>query len=199
MMRTGLVIAWLTLLASTVGALFWYNDWVYQLPTPVPKNYRPVKTGTVIDLGEQVQNRGDKPVFLHFYNPECPCSRFNKSHFQSLVRRYGRQVQFVVVVLSDKSYSVEKIQDKIGLDIPVIFDQSLADRCGVYSTPQAVLVDNSQRLYYRGNYNATRYCTDEKTAYAKMALEGLLKSQTLPVLTAQALKSYGCTLPVCKN
>ncbi|MHA4741229.1 TlpA family protein disulfide reductase [Dyadobacter sp. MSC1_007] len=199
MMRTGLVIAWLTLLASTVGALFWYNDWVYQLPTPIPKNYRPVKTGTVIDLGEQIQNQDDKPVFLHFYNPECPCSRFNKSHFQSLVRRYGRQVRFVVVVLSDKSYSVEKIQDKIGLDIPVIFDQSLADRCGVYSTPQAVLVDNSQKLYYRGNYNATRYCTEEKTAYAKMALDGLLNSQSLPVLSARALKSYGCTIPVCKN
>jgi hypothetical protein len=102
-------------------------------------------------------------------------------------------------VLSDKSYSVEKIQDKIGLDIPVIFDQSLADRCGVYSTPQAVLVDNSQKLYYRGNYNATRYCTEEKTAYAKMALDGLLNSQSLPVLSARALKSYGCTIPVCKN
>jgi hypothetical protein len=195
----GLVIAWLTLLLSTVGALFWYNDWVYQLPTPIPTNYKPVALGTRINLDKKIQNQTGKPVFLHFYNPECPCSKFNQSHFRSLVRTYGQDIDFVVVVLSDKKYSAEKIQDKLGLDIPVVFDQSVAARCGVYATPQAALIDGDQKLYYRGNYNASRYCTDEKTAYAKMAIEGLLESQSLPLMTAKALKSYGCTLPVCKN
>ncbi|CAG5068125.1 hypothetical protein DYBT9623_00854 [Dyadobacter sp. CECT 9623] len=198
MIRIALVTAWLTLLLSVVGALFWYNDWVYQLPTPVPRNYVSVATGTRINLGQDI-NVSEKPVLLHFYNPECPCSRFNKSHFQSLVRSYGDKVQFTVVVLSDKKYSVEQIQDKIGLDIPVSFDQSLATRCGVYSTPQAALIDQEQQLYYRGNYNASRYCTDEKTAYAKIALDGLLKSESLPTLGTQALTSYGCSMPICKN
>ncbi|NIJ55456.1 DUF6436 domain-containing protein [Dyadobacter arcticus] len=199
MIRMGLVIAWLTMLLSSVGVLFWYNDWKYRLPTPVPANYVNVPPGTKIDLGKMIQSTGDKPVFLHFYNPECPCSRFNKSHFQSLVRSYGNSVHFVVVVLSDKAYSADEIQDKLGLKIPVVFDESIATRCGVYSTPQAALIDKDQKLYYRGNYNASRYCTEEKTAYAKIALNGLLKSQSLPTLTAQALKSYGCTMPVCKN
>ncbi|WAC13179.1 TlpA family protein disulfide reductase [Dyadobacter pollutisoli] len=195
----GLVTAWLTLLLSMVGALFWYNDWIYQLPTPVPKNYKPVAIGTQIDLGPKTAAGQHKPVFLHFYNPKCPCSRFNQSHFQSLVREYGQEIDFVVVVLSDQKYTAEKIQDKIGVDIDVIFDPSLAVRCGVYATPQAALLDREQKLYYRGNYNASRYCTDEKTAYAKNAIEALLKSQMLPIWSAKALKSYGCTMPVCKN
>ena len=199
MIRIALVIAWLTLLLSAVGALFWYNDWKYQLPTPVPENYTPVATGTKIHLTKKMQGMDDKPVFMHFYNPECPCSRFNKSHFQSLVRTYGREIHFVVVVLSDKIYSETQIQDKIGLEIPVFFDQTLAAQCGVYSTPQAAILDQNQQLFYRGNYNASRYCTEEKTAYAKIALDNMLQSKALPVLTAQALKSYGCTMPVCKN
>jgi hypothetical protein len=199
MVRTGLVISWLALLLLMVVALFWYNDWVYQLPTPVPKNYRPVATGTIIDLGKKAPVADNRPVFLHFYNPDCPCSRFNRTHFRSLVSEYGQEVNFMVVVLSDEEYSEKDIQDKIGVDIPVFFDESIAERCGVYSTPQAVLLDPRRRLYYRGNYNASRYCTLEKTAYAKIALAGLLKGESDIVSNAQALKSYGCTFPVCKN
>ncbi|MEO6285713.1 MAG: thioredoxin fold domain-containing protein [Dyadobacter sp.] len=194
-----LVIMWLTLLLSAVGALFWYHDWIYQLPTPIPANYKPVSIGTPIDLNKKIPQQPGRPVFLHFYNPQCPCSKFNRAHFQSLVRRYGKDIDFVVVVLSDKKYSAEEVQEKVGLAIPVVFDASVATQCGVYSTPQAALLDNEQKLYYRGNYNASRYCSDEKTAYAQIAIQGLLQRQPLPMLSAKALQSYGCTLPVCKN
>ncbi|PTT00239.1 AhpC/TSA family protein [Pedobacter sp. HMWF019] len=198
-MRKILVIFWLMLLLSAIGALFWYNDWVYQLPTPVPKNYKAIGVGQLIALKEPLGVGYEKPVFLHFFNPDCPCSRFNMKHFKSLVQQYANQVDFRVVVLSSKSFTPESIQGKFGFHIPVLFDQSLAKVCGVYSTPQAVLLDKSHHLYYRGNYNSSRYCTDEKTSYAKIALNGLLKEQTHLVFSDLALKSYGCTVPDCKN
>lgn len=199
MNRFGLVMVWLTLLFSTVAGLFWYNDWVYQLPTPVPLHYTPVLTGSQIDLSDKIHAPTGKPVFLHFYNPDCRCSRFNKSHFRSLVQSYGERVHFVVVVMTDKKYSKKYIQDKIGLELPVFFDPSIANQCGVYSTPQATILDKDQQLFYRGNYNSSRYCTDEKSAYAKIALDGLLNSNTLPDVDQKALTAYGCTLPLCKN
>jgi hypothetical protein len=199
MTRFGLVMVWLTLLFSTVAGLFWYNDWVYQLPTPVPLHYIPISTGSPIYLKGKINAPTGKPVFLHFYNPDCPCSRFNKSHFRSLVQSYGNQVHFAVVVMTDKKYSEKDIQDKIGLNLPITFDRSIANQCGVYSTPQAIILDKDQKLFYRGNYNSSRYCTDEKSAYAKIALDGLLKSNTLPDVDPKALTAYGCTLPLCKN
>ncbi|GAB3916995.1 peroxiredoxin family protein [Larkinella terrae] len=199
MVKRGLVLLWLLVLLSAVGGLFWYNDWVYQLPTPVPENYKPVKTGTVVTVNELAALPLKRPVLLHFFNPDCPCSRFNKAHFRSLVRQYGQQVNFAVVVMSAKPYSAQEIQEKLELDIPVLFDPSIARSCGVYSTPQAVLLDAQHRLYYRGNYNRTRYCTDEKTSYAKMALAGLLQNESGRVFDQFALTSYGCTLPYCKK
>lgn len=199
MIKTALLTVWLTFLLSAVSTIFWYNDWIYRLPTPIPANYKPVATGTEINLGPQIHAPQGKPVFVHFYNPECPCSRFNKKHFRSLVETYGKSVHFVVVVLSDKKYTPGFIQDKIGLQIPVLFDQSIATRCGVYSTPQAALIDTNQKLYYRGNYNASRYCTEEKTAYAKIALDQLIKSKPEFQFDELALKAYGCTIPLCKN
>jgi len=198
-MRKLMVIIWLVLLFSAVGALFWYNELVYHLPTPIPENYKAVNNGTVIKLNVALNANRGKPLFLHFFNPDCPCSRFNITNFKSLVKQYGSQVNFVVVVMNNKRYTAKAIQDKFDLDIPVLFDASLAGACGVYSTPQAVLLDAQHTLYYRGNYNQSRYCTDEKTSYAKIALTGLLHDHSRLVFSPLALRAYGCSLPNCKK
>jgi len=201
-MKKTLIILWLVLLFSAVSALFWYNDWVYQLPTPVPKDYKQVKPGTTIALTNPLQAYHARPLFLHFFNPECPCSRFNMAHFKSLVKQYGKQVHFVIVVVSSKKFTAEAVKDKYDLDLPILFDQTaLAKSCGVYSTPQAVLLDDRHRLVYRGNYNSSRYCADEKTSYAKIALTDFLQEQAhfSTVTNPLALKAYGCSLPGCVN
>lgn len=198
-MKKWLVIFWLMILFSAIGAIFWYTDWIYQLPTPIPKDYHPVGTGKLISIKNFAQNGDKKPVFLHFFNPDCPCSRFNIKQFSALVKQYDKEVDFKVVVLSKKSFTANEIQQKFDLAIPVSFDESLAKVCGVYSTPQAVLIDQDHRLFYRGNYNASRYCTDEKTNFAKIALEGILKQKTDLNFSALALKAYGCSLPGCSN
>lgn len=198
-MKKLLVIVWLIVLAFAAGALFWYNDLVYHLPTPIPANYKAVNRGTIINLGKAFNKYEGKPVFLHFFNPGCPCSRFNIANFRSLYRQYNSRLNFVVVVLAKKDYSVQQIQDKIGLDIPVVFDQSIAVSCGVYSTPQVVVLNAQHKLYYRGNYNSSRYCTDDKTNFAKIAIEGLLLNRTYLAFNPLALKAYGCRLPNCNK
>ena len=198
-MKKWLVIVWLMLLFSAIAVIFWYTDWVYQLPTPIPKDYRTVGTGKLISINAFANSTEKKPIFLHFFNPDCPCSRFNIKQFSALVKEYGKDVDFRVVVLSKKSFTAKEIQQKFDLAIPVSFDETVAKVCGVYSTPQAVLLDQDLRLFYRGNYNASRYCTDEKTNFAKIALEGILKRKTDLNFSELALQAYGCSLPGCSN
>lgn len=198
-MRKLVVVVWLIILFLGVGALFWYNELIYHLPTPVPEHYKPVNNGTVIKLGNDFDTYQGKAVFLHFFNPDCPCSRFNITNFKSLVKQYGGQVNFVVVVINNRKYTAQAIRDKFDLNIPVLFDATLAPACGVYSTPQAVLLDAQHTLYYRGNYNQSRYCTDEKTSYAKIALNGLMHDHARLVFSPLALRAYGCSLPDCKR
>jgi hypothetical protein len=198
-MKKVLVIIWLMLLFSAVGAIFWYNELVYHLPTPIPANYKPINTGTVVKVNIPPGTNSSKPLFIHFFNPACPCSKFNAATFKSMVKQYHNRVNFMIVVMSDKHYTVKAIQDKFDLNIPVSFDPSIAIACGVYSTPQAVLLDTSHKLYYRGNYNSSRYCTDEKTSFAKFAIAGLLDDRAKLVFSPLALRAYGCTLPNCTN
>ena len=197
-MRKAMVIVCLSILFGGIITLFWYNEWVYSLPTPVPEHYRPVDTGSVIDLAGKFKS-GSKPLFLHFFNPDCPCSRFNITHFKTLVKQYGKDVDFGIVVLSAKEYTASQIQDKFGIRIRVSFDSSVAAACGVYSTPQAVIITADHKLYYRGNYNKSRYCTDKNSNYAQIALDGLLHRSAMPVFDRFALTAYGCRLPGCKK
>jgi hypothetical protein len=121
-------------------------------------------------------------------------------HFKSLIAAYGDKINFAVVVITkDKNCTKETISQKYDLNVPVLLDTALAAACGVYSTPQAVLLNNAHQLYYRGNYNRSRYCADNKTSYARIAIDSLLLEQPAPEFNKYALTAYGCTLPECKK
>lgn len=197
-MRKKIVLAWLALLFLGIVTLFWYNEWKYSLPTPVPESYHAVATGTVIQAAQPlVQNK--QPLFLHFFNPDCPCSRFNTTYFKKLVKKYEHVARFVIVPMSKKPITAEEIRSRFNLSLPVVFDTSLARTCGVYSTPQAVIIDTSYHLYYRGNYNKSRYCTDSQSNYAEIALEALLNQRSRVQFDKYALQAYGCQLPTCSQ
>jgi len=199
-MKKWLSISFLIAVFSCIGFLFWYNEWKYSLPTPVPKTYVAVNLGENIDITNRFASPKAKPVFLHFFNPDCACSRFNIPHFKSLVSSYGDAVTFAVVVITtDTTYTEQSIRAKFDISTPVLFDTSLATSCGVYSTPQAVLLGAEHKLYYRGNYNRNRYCTDQKTNYAQMAIDSLLANRIPPAFNKYALTAYGCSLEMCKK
>jgi AhpC/TSA family len=198
-----LVIGWLVLLAALIGTIFWQTAWKYSLPTPIPSNYRDVPRGTAIVLPASARPAmtANKPLFLHFFNPACPCSRFNMPQFRALVQQYGQQVFFAIVVMSPEKYTAAQLQTKFDLPypIPVLSDSAIAAACGVYSTPQAVIIGADGRLFYRGNYNRSRYCSDERTGFARQALDSFLHHNYSLTLSPLAFRAYGCQLPTCRQ
>jgi Redoxin len=201
-LKNRLVMSWLILLSCAIAGIFWRYQWKYSLPTPVPANYHDVSRGAFIQLpasAQHLRTSTAKPLFLHFFNPDCPCSRFNMPQFRALVERYSDKVDFAIVVMSPKSFTSSDLQEKFGLPhpLPVLQDSAVAAACGVYSTPQAVLIDAQNKLYFRGNYNQSRYCSDPRTGFAQQALDGLLHNNYSLIFSPLALKAYGCQLPTC--
>jgi hypothetical protein len=173
-----------------IASFFWNQEIKYQLPTSVPSDYRAVSTGSLVLLPSEFTK--GQSWFLHFYNPDCPCSRFNARHLKSLIRAYADSVSIVIVVPSQND--VTKARKELGenLQIWVDVDSSVAQSCGVYSTPQAAIIDNGGKLFYRGNYNRSRYCTARATNFAELSLIALLNHQQPPVFGLLATQSYGC-------
>ncbi|RZJ70144.1 MAG: AhpC/TSA family protein [Flavobacterium sp.] len=198
--RKWLVTSWLLLVLTCVCWIFWSTELVYAKPTPIPSDYREVSAGSAIDVSQTFDRSSGKPILIHFFNPDCPCSKFNIKHVKSLVSKYKDSFDFAIVVLSEKGkYDASDINDKFGLDLQISFDEDIAKKCGVISTPQAVILDAESRLFFKGNYNKARYCTDAKSDYARMAIDSLLKHKTDPKFNPLAHVAYGCALPSDKT
>ncbi len=184
-----------------VIGVFWYQDWQYTLPTPKPARWQSVALGDKIALPSGVARsfeRGEgKPILLHFFNPGCPCSKFNLDHVRSLVSEFEGRVDVVAVLQGDEPVALQTKFQSLRLGIHSIVDQggSLASRCGVYSTPQAAVLDAQGRLYYRGNYNTNRYCSARETEFARIALTELLDGRPPRSYAPEAEIAYGCSLP----
>lgn len=177
--------------------LFWYQEMQYLLSTPVPAAYKIVLPSEVIDYDTAlIPKQYTKPKLLHFFNPDCPCSRFNLKHFHSLKKKYAQQIEFFAVVTDqEKVADAKKLLQEKDITIVIDVDERLAKACGIYSTPQAALIQTTNRLYFRGNYNRSRYCTDKNSNFVQMAMDSLLSQKAPPHFGEIATQSYGCSIP----
>jgi hypothetical protein len=81
-------------------------------------------------------------------------------------------------------------------DIIILIDkeEKLAKACGVYSTPQAAILQTDNKLFFRGNYNKSRYCTNKNSNFVQMALDSLIAKKNPPHFSELATDAYGCVL-----
>jgi hypothetical protein len=188
------VVASVTIL---VGWIFWEHELKYANPTPIPNNFVDVAIGEEINL----ENLGiplKRSTLLHFFNPDCPCSKFNMKEFGVLAKRYNGNVNFVVIFQSNDDEQINAFRTKYELDVKIIADTDgrISDVCGIYATPQAVLLNDSSRIYFKGNYNKSRFCTHTQTRFVEIALDNLVANKPLPLFVRNELTlPYGCELP----
>lgn len=184
----------LIICGTLTGYIFWQQELRYALPTPIPASYVPVLFKQQIQLPKSQTG----PVFLHFFNPECPCSRFNVKHINQLINDYKDQIDFKVVIPSFTS--IKDAENFFDDGVEIIQDnEGWSEACGTYSTPQAVIIDQQSTLYFRGNYNRTRYCTDPRTNYAELALQSFVNNRPLPMMDELATRAYGCSFDEIKQ
>lgn len=182
-------------IASLIVTIFWFQEIQYLRPTPVPFNYSEVPVGTHVEIDFLEVN--DKSKFFHFYSSDCPCSKFNLKNYESLVNQYNQEFDMYFVSNESRqnlSSDLEDLLNKHGVYFIHSEDQELAQKLGVYSTPQIALLDANHKLFYRGNYNKARYCTSKVTDYAGIAIDSLNQGGLNPSFNKYATTSYGCSL-----
>ncbi|QCK14207.1 TlpA family protein disulfide reductase [Mangrovivirga cuniculi] len=188
---------WLTFSLTVIAIIFYRQEYRFLLPTPKPIDLKMVEQGDSVKL--DLAGTGNR-VYFHFYNSECPCSRFNIKEFKRIVRKNEDSVKFIAVIEEEQSNKLQEFKKKYDLGIETIIDKDgkIANELGVYSTPQAVIVENG-RVFYKGNYNKARFCTSKNTRFAELAVEAMLTNKKPPHFPELAYISYGCELPSNEN
>jgi peroxiredoxin len=134
-------------------------------------------------------------VFL-FVSGQCPVSNVYTPRMNALAATYGARDVQVFAVYSDRQESASDITrhaKEHGLTFPVVKDGTnlLADRLGAKMTPEAVVVDASGTVRYRGRIDDNPVATRVGVHDLDAALEAVLTGK--PVAHPEML-SVGCAI-----
>jgi len=200
-LRTVATVACTLLLLASIGFALWQADGRYSLPTPRPAALVQPESIAPAMLERLRAAAGasssTEPLLVNFTNADCPCSRFNREHVLALSKEFGARVaQLALFELPEAAELPQPAHnEELGMNALAENDGSIARALGIYSTPQAVLIDSRGKVFYRGNYNQSRYCTREESDYVRIAIAALLAGRSCPSMPAEALRAYGCELP----
>lgn len=197
---------------GTVTA-FWYLEWQYLRPVArpagaaiaKPEQLPPPPLATLATAHGEIRLSGPVPVtLLNFWNPSCPCSRYMEAHVSRLAETFGpRGVRLLTVVEcgSSQEERVKALQTWKTRGYPAftpIADpgSSIARAFGVWAAPAAVILNRKGQVVYVGAYNTARYCDNEQTAWAQLALKATLDNRLPPYPKSPF---YGCQVLATQN
>ncbi len=201
--RQALAALLATACLAGVALCFWFQDLRFSVVRPAPEGWRGPEPGAQVGLAPGLaailpESRPARPLLLHFYNPDCPCSRYQLPKLRDLVGSHGEHFDLVVLIESRGDHPPRRRPSGFPASTPFLVDPqgNLAAHYGVHTTPQAVLLDADGRLVYRGNYASSRVCVDPRREYVRLALEALIEGRK-PVPSPPG--AYGCPLPVLEG
>lgn len=151
-------------------------------------------------VSKEQQGNKLKPVsVVHFWNPECPCNRFNEVHVKKIISEYAdKNVQFTIMV-SGNSAEKRKLQEdrarKIFTHQAVINIRSdWPMEKGPPSSPAVGVINNHGELVYFGPYSLGANCSPDKGKFVENILDHLNDEKKIQKKQLNTL-AVGCFCP----
>jgi peroxiredoxin len=155
----------------------------------VPDFHVASPAGESISLHEATARH--KAVVLVFLSTVCPYANYFLPHLNTLAESYGPEGVLFVGLYSNGWESRDEVTAHAhahGLAFPAVKDEghSIADTVGANRTPEALVIDSSARLRYRG-----RVMSKQESPELKRAIDAVLGGRT--VRTPET-KAFGCAI-----
>lgn len=200
-----LVFLWL---ASTIFAFWWF-----QFRNIQAFDSNAVGNQTVFfesgELGERLEklvgddySPGKKATIsvVHFWDPDCPCSRFNEVHVKKIISDYAeKNVKFTIVV--GGSNEAERKQRQIlaqNVFNHIAVKEIRSDwpmHKGPPSSPAVGVVNSDGELVYFGPYSLGARCAPDKGQFVEKVLDGLYASKKSANKKQLNTLAVGCFCP----
>ena len=148
---------------------------------------------------QQQEGKSGLISVVHFWNPDCPCNRFNEAHVKKIITDYAdKNVEFTIVVSGDtaeirnqkkelarKIFNYDTVKN-IRSDWPM--DQ------GPPSSPAVGIINSNGKLVYFGPYSLGARCAPDKGKFVERVLDRLNSKNSLQKNQLNTL-AVGCFCP----
>lgn len=197
---TGLLLLWL----STTAYAFWWFQVRPLRPFNDPTQAR-VITFDGLPFARLLDHQGPlapattpRTTLLHFWDPDCPCSRFNQVHVRELIEQNRDQdLRIVIVVHTRNRANAERVRRQargtFGDDVTVWIDTGELS-ASIPSSPAAAIVSASAELAYFGPYSLGAVCLQGQGDFVESVLARLEQGQNPRFLNTMAVGCF-CDWP----
>ncbi|MDB4835115.1 thioredoxin family protein [Cyclobacteriaceae bacterium] len=146
---------------------------------------------------------GDKPTLVMFICNHCPFVIHLHEGFQKLYKDYQGQINFVAISSNDalnypddRPELMGELFNHLSLDFPYLYDenQSIAQLFDAACTPDFYLLDDSNKLIYRGQFDGSRPGNDIPVTGNDLRLAVDVALIGIVLLDNQQKPSLGCNI-----
>lgn len=140
--------------------------------------------------------KGKKGTLLIFVSTKCPYSNSYNERMEQVAQEYQSRGLSVVGINANAKESADDVKahasaNRLSFTIFKDHQNKIADYLGAKVTPEAFLLDPSNKLVYHGRVDNSRDLTKVKTRELRDALDALLAGKQIERPTALA---FGCTI-----
>lgn len=149
---------------------------------------------------EQFDDKASTISVVHFWNPACPCNRFNEVHVKKIISEYaGKNVKFTIVV----SGSNEQERNQRQILAQQVFTHKAVKEIrsdwpmdkGPPSSPAVGVINRSGELVYFGPYSLGARCAPDKGKFVETVLDGLYENKKRAGKKQLNTLAVGCFCP----
>ena len=140
--------------------------------------------------------QGKNGAVLIFISVQCPVSNGYNARMEKLANDYKARGINVIGINANNTESADAVKqhaaDK-GLTFPILKDvgNKVADRLGAMRTPEAYLLDSSNRLLFHGPIDNSQNESRIESNFLRDALDAVLAGKPVAKTTALA---FGCSI-----
>jgi len=200
-----LVVSWLI---ATVFAFWWFqfkniNDFDVDAVANQTVFFESGKLGSrlenLIEAEIKEGKKSDLISVIHFWNPDCPCSRFNEVHVKKIMSDYTAKNVVFTIVVSGKS--AEQRKERALLARQVFNLAAVKDirsdwplKKGPPSSPAVAIMNKQGKLVYFGPYSLGARCSPDKGQFVEKVLDRLSDEKLAQKKQLNTL-AVGCFCP----
>jgi len=140
--------------------------------------------------------KGKNGAVLIFISAQCPVSNAYNERMEALAQEFGKRGVAVIGINANSTESAEVVKAHAAekhLTFPVLKDpgNKLADKLGATRTPEAYLLDGSNKLLYHGRIDNSKEESGVNSSELREAIEAMLAGKPITKTTAMA---FGCSI-----
>ncbi|HLA09512.1 MAG TPA: redoxin domain-containing protein [Pyrinomonadaceae bacterium] len=191
-----LVLSLLIVGVAASGATTFANN---EIPAP-PVIGATIEDFTLTNLDGQEQSlsalKGKNGTVLIFVSVQCPVSNAYNERMEKLAQDYRARGINVIGInsnVTEDAGAVKAHASSNKLTFPILKDPStkIADRLGATKTPEAYLLDASNKLVYHGRIDNSRDPEGVNASELRDAAEAVANGKSVQKATAMA---FGCSI-----